>query len=336
MSAAPSDRPLRRLFARLARVRVPRGGPLQFVVASGVVALLLAVEAVTGVLLALYYRPTLASANDSVRFVITEVEYGDLVRGLHALASHALIASLLAIAAWALARRAWRAPNGLAWACGVALLLVCVVEAFTGTLLPWTRQSVVEAQISSSLVGHLPVLGAWLRRLLLGGDRAGDVALVRVLGVHAGALPMVATALAGLVTLHAAGTAPQEPDVDAVPLAPNAALRVTVAWAITAMLLLLANAAHPLGLGGSGGVATVNAAGVRPPWYLLAVHSAITAAPDRVFGASGIAVLAPVLVVAALLAVLGPALDRRGTRLVQVLGFVTLAALAGGTLRALL
>lgn len=332
-SLPPSERPIRRLLARLERVRVPHGAPLTFVILASVCAFLLALEALTGVLLALYYRPTLAAANDSVRFVITEVAYGDLIRTAHALTAHALLAALGVTALWTLATRAYQRPNGIAWICGSSLLIVCVAEAFTGNLLPWTRQSVVEAQISAGLVGHLPWVGPWLHRLLLGGDRPGDLALVRILGVHAGALPMAATALFGILTLHAAGSAPSEGAH--LPLTPHVALRVTIAWALTAMALVITTAVHPLGLGATAGAAPESAAGVRPPWYLLGLHEALRLAPERMLGVPGVSVMAALLAVFAGVIVFGPAFDRRGSRFGQVLGLVVLFFLAGGTLRAI-
>jgi len=102
----PSDEaadptPIRALLRRLAGVHVSRGDGLTFVLLAAVAMLLMAVEALTGVLLALYYRPTTADANDSVRFVVTEVEYGGLVRSLHYWGAQSLIAVLGATVAWA-------------------------------------------------------------------------------------------------------------------------------------------------------------------------------------------------------------------------------------------
>ena len=224
-------KPIRALLRRLADVRVPRGDATAFVLLAAVAAFLLATEALTGVLLALYYRPTAADANDSVRFVVTEVEFGGLVRSLHFWAAQGLIVVLGATIARGALRRAYRAPGALAWFSGVALTLLVVLEAFTGALLPWSHRSLVDARLSAALAGQLPLVGSMLRGLMLGGAEPGDLSLVRIVGVHAGVLPLLASVCAAVLALHAAGCAPRVPTRDSLPLFPHVTLRAATAAA---------------------------------------------------------------------------------------------------------
>jgi ubiquinol-cytochrome c reductase cytochrome b subunit len=329
-------KPIRGLLRRLAGVHVPRGDGVTFVLLAAVAALLMTVVAVTGVLLALYYRPAAAAANDSVRFVVTEVEYGGLVRSLHYWGAQALVVELGATIAWAALRRAYRAPHALAWISGVALALVAVAETFTGSLLPWSHRSVVDAQLSSSLAAQLPLLGPLLRRLMLGGAEPGDLSLVRILGLHAGVLPMVASIFAALLGLHAAGCAPRRPTADSLSLVPGAALRAVAVATVTGMALLVLSSFWPPYLGASAEVARASAAGLRPSWYLAFVHQMLRAAPPRMIGVPSAQVIVTGLVLGVAVLTLFPLFDRRASRAGQVAVLVALSAIVGGTIGALL
>lgn len=335
-TSAPTAHPIHALLRRLAVVQVPRGNAAVFLVLAGVALFLLVNEALTGVLMALYFKPSVADANNSVRFVITEVEFGSLVRALHYWGAQLLIVTMVATLAWALIRRAYKSPNGLAWGTGVALTFIVVLETFTGGLLPWTHRSVIESQVSSALAGKLPVIGKLVRGIMLGGDEPGDLGLVRVLGMHAGILPLAATALLLVYALHAAGSASKQVSPNSLSLFPQATLRVAAASTLAAMVLVvLASVAAP-GLHGSAELARATAAGIRPSWYLIFVHQLLLASPARFLGVSGATAISTVLGLGALVALLFPVIDRKGSRAGQVLGLVVLALIVGGTIRALL
>jgi cytochrome b6 len=334
--------PLRALLGKLREVHVPRGNAEAFVLLGALALFLLASLATTGVLLALYYRPTVADANSSVRYVVTEVRYGALVRALHVWAANALIVLLGAALLGALLRRAYRAPHGVAWSGGVVLLVLTLLEAFTGGLLPWTRQSVVEAAISSNLAGRVPLVGRWLRSVMLGGERAGDLALVRALGLHAGALPMFVTATLTVLALHGAGAAPRSGrDASFRPggprsLFPHVVLRGALLCSLVAAVLIGLSALFTPGLASTPTGPEVLASGVRPGWYLRFVHDLLRAAPPELLGVESTRFIATLLALVAALAVVFPALDRKATRAGQVAALLVMALVIGGTFRALL
>lgn len=337
MSAPETDTdpmPIRALLRRLANVNVPRGDGLTFVMFAAVAAFLLVTEAITGVLLALYYRPTAADANDSVRFVVTEVEFGAIVRSLHYWGAQALIVVLGATVAWAALRRSYRSPHALGWISGVALTVIAVGEAFTGSLLPWSQRSAVDAQLSSALAGQVPLVGGLLRGLMLGGAAPSDLSLVRILGLHAGVLPMLACGCVMVLTLHAAACAPRRTTDSTLPLLPDAALRGVVAATVAAMALLALSSLLPPLLGASAG--GTSAAAPRPSWYLAFFDQMLRSAPPKMIGVPGARVLATATMLGLAALALFPLLDRRASRAGQVAALVVLAAILGGTIRALL
>lgn len=309
---------------------VPRGVAGAPHLLAALALFLTAVEASTGALLAMHYVPTLTDAHASVRGVVDAVPYGDLIRAVHARGADLLVAtSWLLVLATALAG-GFRAPGRARWVATVLLALVALDEAFTGSILPWSRDGAASAQVAAATVGTIPAIGGWLRRAMLGGDGRAEVTLVRVWGAHAALLPGLASVLLGVAL--ARRRAPDD-DVPAMPLYPHFAMRAAaVATATTMALVVLAEFATP-GVGAAA-AATVGATVGRPPWYLGAVDGALRVIPPQVIGVpgGGLAVLLGTLLAAALLAL--PWIDPRGSRWSR--GFVLVLALAvlGGTIHA--
>ena len=331
----PDPKPIRALLRRLGEVNVPRGDGLTFVMFAAVAVFLAINEAFTGVLLALYYRPTVADANGSVRLIVTDVEFGGLVRSLHYWGAQALLFVLGATIAWAALRRAYRSPNAFAWFSGISLTLVAVAETLTGSLLPWSHRSEVEAQLSATLAAQIPLVGTLLRGLMLGGAEASDLSLVRILGVHAGALPIVATLCAGMLTLHTAGCAPRKPTSATLPLMPHVVLRAALAAAVAGMVLFALSSFFPPRLGLSANLATASAAGMKPSWYLVFVDQMLRAAPPRMLGVASARVIATAVALCIAALAVFPTFDRKASRGGQAVVLVVLAAILGGTIRAL-
>ena len=328
-------KPIRALLRRFAHVNVPRGDGLTFVTLAAVAAFLAINEAFTGVLLALYFRPTVADANASVRLIVTDVEFGGLVRSLHFWGAQALLVVLGATIAWAVLRRAYRSPNAFAWFSGIVLTLVAVFETLSGSLLPWSHRSEVEAQLSATLAAQVPVAGNLLRGLMLGGVETSDLSLVRILGVHAGALPILGMACATMLVLHVAGCAPRRPTTATLPLVPHVALRAAAAAAVAGMVLFALSSFWPPRLGLSAEMATASAAGLKPSWYLVFVHQLLRAAPPRMIGVASARVIATAVALGIAALALFPTFDRKASRVGQVVVLLGLAAILGGTIRAL-
>lgn len=289
---------------------------------------LAAVEGTTGALLSAHYIPTASGAHESVRTLVAEVPYGDLLRAVHARGADLLVATawLLVLASALLGR--YRPPRAAAWCAVVLLGFVALYEAFTGSVLPWSRDGAAGAQVASATVGTIPVVGPWLRRAMLGGDAHGSVTLVRVWGAHAAMLPGVASVLLAVAASRREGA---EAGAPAMPFAPHFTLRAAaLCTAATIALVLLAVFAPP----GLGAPAQDPPTGGAAPWYLGSVHAALRAMPGRVLGAPGgaVAVLLGTLAGVGLLAL--PWIDPRGARLVRVLVVLLALAVFGGTVYA--
>lgn len=290
------------------------------------------VEASTGALLSAHYVPTHAEAHGSVLRLVASVPFGELLRAVHVRGADLLVATVwLAVLASAL-DGGWRRPRAASWSALVLLGFVTLYAGFTGSLLPWSRDSAAGAQVATATVGAVPWLGAWLRRAMLGGDDTGAVTLVRVWGAHAALLPGVASAmLMGAAAQRVARPASPEDDTPSMPLAPHFLLRVAAMGTATMMaLVLLAVFATP----GVGAAAESAVRGGAAPWYLGGVHALLRAMPSRVIGVPGatVAVLLGVTAGAGLVAL--PWIDPRASRPLRGLVLALALVVLGGTVYA--
>ena len=106
---------------------------------GGMTLFLFMVQIATGVLLLFYYRPTADEAFESVQFIMAEVQFGWLVRSIHAWSANLMIFAAFLHFFSVLLLRAYRPPRELTWISGFLLLLLALGYGFTGYLLPWNE-----------------------------------------------------------------------------------------------------------------------------------------------------------------------------------------------------
>ena len=159
--------------------------------------LLLLVQLATGVTMMLYYVPTPTHAYDSVRYIVSTVPYGALVRGLHYYGASFIVAIALLHLLRTLLYGAYKAPREVTWLSGFVLLVLIIAFGITGYLLPWDQAGYWATAVRANIAGTAPVIGPWLSRLMKGGPAVGALTLSRWYAVHVAVLP----ALAALVTV---------------------------------------------------------------------------------------------------------------------------------------
>src|SRR5262245_32407723 len=112
---------------------LPSGTGWWFTIGS-VLLLLLAVQVVSGIVLTFYYAPTPDHAYDSVRFVMTQVLFGRILRGLHFFGASFIIVIAIVHMIRVLVFGAYKAPRELTWITGVVLLLIILALGLSGYL----------------------------------------------------------------------------------------------------------------------------------------------------------------------------------------------------------
>ncbi len=165
---------------------------------GGMTLFLFMIQVTTGILLLLYYRPSAGEAYESIQFLMTEVQFGWLVRSIHAWSANLMIFAMFIHLFSALIERAYRAPRELTWVSGGILMGLTLAFGFTGYLLPWNELAFFATRVGTEIPGVIPLIGPFVRRLLRGGDDVTGATLTRFYGIHVAVLPAIVTMVLGL------------------------------------------------------------------------------------------------------------------------------------------
>ena len=152
---------------------------------------------VTGIFLMFFYRPTAGAGNElayaDMQRLIRVVTFGDFVRNMHRWGAHLMVLTVFLHMARVFYHGAYKPPREFNWVVGVILLLLTLLLAFTGYLLPWDQLAMWAVAVGTSMAGFTPVFGQQVQFVLLGGVEIGPETLLRWYVLHVLALPFVTT-----------------------------------------------------------------------------------------------------------------------------------------------
>ncbi len=157
------------------------------------------VQAGTGVILAMYYKPHPDTAYESIERITNDLTLGWLVRGMHKWGASVFIILIFFHMARVFLFGAYKYPRELNWIVGAMLLPLAMLEGFTGYLLPWDQTSYWASVVGINLNGTGPFVGPFLAWFLMSGSEIGGDTLTRFYALHMLLLP---GAIAGLIGLH--------------------------------------------------------------------------------------------------------------------------------------
>ncbi len=275
---------------------------------GGILTFCLAVQIITGIVLAMHYQPNDALAFDSVERIMRDVNWGWLIRYTHAVG-----ASMFFLAAYihifrGLYYGSYKAPRELVWILGVMLFLVMIMTAFMGYSLPWGQMSywavTVITNLFSSLDSIIDGLGTAIVQWIWGGYSVTGVTLTRLYSLHY-LLPFV---IAAIVVLHiwafhiTGNNNPTGLDVrqesDTVPFHPYYTIKDGFALALFTLLFAWFVFYAPNYLGHPDNYIRANPLQtpphIVPEWYFLPFYAILRAIPNKLFGV--IAMFASILV----------------------------------------
>lgn len=156
---------------------------------GGITAFLFVTQAITGTLLAFYYKPTPAEARASIEFIQNEVRFGAGIRFIHQICSSAMIIVCIGHMIRVFIMGAYKPPRELTWVSGVALLLLTLAFGFTGYLLPWDQRAYWATTVGSEIAGSMPIIGGVALLLLRVGWDVSHLTLSRFYAAHVLVLP---------------------------------------------------------------------------------------------------------------------------------------------------
>jgi ubiquinol-cytochrome c reductase cytochrome b subunit len=170
--------------------------------------LMLGVQLITGIFLTMNYKPTASTAFASVEYIMRDVEWGWLIRYIHANGASFFFIVIYLHMFRGLLYGSYKQPRELLWVFGMFLFVALMAEAFMGYLLPWGQMSYWGAQVIISLFGAIPYIGDDLALWIRGDYVVADATLNRFFSFHVIAIPLILLALIvfHLISLHSVGS----------------------------------------------------------------------------------------------------------------------------------
>jgi quinol-cytochrome oxidoreductase complex cytochrome b subunit len=278
-----------------AHKRVPIHGTTIFYFLGGMALFLFAVQVATGILLALYYKPSPDQAFESVRAIMTEIDFGWLFRSIHSWSANLLIGILFLHLLTTYMMRAYRPPREFTWMTGVLLLFIFMAFGFSGYLLPWNQLAFFATSVGTAIVGVVPVVGKYFLLLARGGENITGDTLARFYALHVVILPLTVLAVIAihlyLVQNHGISV-PQavikkygdEKKAPSMPFIPHFLLRDMVGWYLALGVLAALAALFPWELGQKAEPFGSAPAGIKPEWYFLFMFQTLKELPAHIGG----------------------------------------------------
>lgn len=276
-------------------VSFPTPRNLNFWYCFGAILLfLIAMQALTGIVLAMHFVPGPDQAFASVDAIDREVRFGWLIRSVHATGASMIFLALYIHMFRGLYYGSHKAPREIVWILGILIYIVMVATAFLGYVLPWGQMSYWAATVITSVFGSLPVVGEALTHWLWGGFAVGGPTLTRFYALHY-LMPFVLIALVGLHVwaLHVVGNnnplgveakAPR----DTLPFHPYFTVKdllfVVLFLIVYAAFVFYAPDAFTSPDNSIPADPMVTPAEIQPEWYLLPYYAMLRAIPLKLVG----------------------------------------------------
>ena len=257
----------------------------------------LTIQIVTGIVLAFHYTPQADLAFASVEHIMRNVNYGWLLRYVHANGGSMFFIVVFIHLFRGMYYGSYKAPREILWMLGVVILLMMMATAFMGYVLPWGQMSYWGATVITNMFTAFPIVGDWLTTLLWGGFVVDNPTLNRFFSLHY-LLPFM---IVGVVVVHLwalhvhksnnpLGIDMKGPQ-DSLPFHPYFTIKdmfglgvflLVFAWLVFFAPNLLGEAdnyipANPL----------VTPPHIVPEWYFLPFYAILRAIPDKLMGVIG-------------------------------------------------
>src|ERR1700743_1021872 len=265
---------------------------------GAILTLMLGIQIVTGIVLAMHYVANADMAFDSVENIMRTINYGWLIRYMHANGASFFFIAVYIHMFRGLYYGSYKAPREIIWILGVILYLLMVATAFFGYVLPWGQMSFWGATVITSFFTAIhqitPHLGAAIQTWRLGGFAVGDATLNRFFSLHY-LLPFIIAGVVGLHiwALHVPGNNnPLGIDVkspqDTVPFHPYYTVKDGFYVALLLLIYLAFVFYAPNFFGNPDNYTPANPV-VTPPdivpeWYLLPFYAMLRSVPQKLIG----------------------------------------------------
>ncbi|MBN9673656.1 cytochrome b [Roseibium aggregatum] len=261
---------------------------------GGILFFVLIAQIITGIVLVMHYTPSTTAAFDSVEHIMRDVNFGWMLRYLHANGASMFFIAVYIHIFRGLYYGSYKAPREISWILGVIIFLIMMGTGFMGYVLPWGQMSFWGATVITNLFSAIPLVGEEIRTWLWGGFAVDNPTLNRFFSLHY-LLPFM---IFGVVILHVwafhttgnnnpSGVQPKTQQ-DTVPFHPYYTIKDL--FAIVVFMILFAwfvfyvpnYMGHPDNYIEANPLVTP--AHIVPEWYFLPFYAILRAVPDKLGG----------------------------------------------------
>ncbi|WP_321338987.1 cytochrome b/b6 [Breoghania sp.] len=261
---------------------------------GGIAAVMLIAQIVTGVVLVMHYTPHVDMAFNSVEHIMRDVNYGWMMRYLHANGASMFFIAVYIHIFRGLYYGSYKAPREISWILGVVIFLLMMATAFMGYVLPWGQMSFWGATVITNLFSAIPLVGETITHWLWGGFAVDNPTLNRFFSLHY-LLPFM---ILGVVLLHIwafhttgnnnpTGVDPKS-EKDTVPFHPYYTMKDLLAIVVFMLLFAWFTFYLPNYMGHPDNYMEadplVTPAHIVPEWYFLPFYAILRAIPDKLGG----------------------------------------------------
>lgn len=308
--------PVFAFLKHMAEYRTPRN--LSYAWSFGSIAgIALVVQIITGIFLAMHYTPHANHAFESVENIMRNVNYGWLIRYIHACGASMFFVAVYMHIARGMYYGSYKYPRELVWFFGIFIFLAMMATAFMGYVLPWGQMSYWGATVITNLFSAVPLVGDTIVTWLWGGYSVDNPTLNRFFSLHY-LLPFVIVAIVimHIMALHVHGSNnPTGVDVkserDTIPFHPYYTIKDFFGFGVFFIVFAYFVFYNPNYLGHPDNYIPANPlstpAHIVPEWYFLPFYAILRAIPSKLGGV--IAMFSAILILFAL-----PWLDHAKTR----------------------
>jgi quinol-cytochrome oxidoreductase complex cytochrome b subunit len=261
---------------------------------GSIAGICLVVQILSGLFLAMHYVPNTKMAFDSVEHIMRDVNYGWLIRYIHAVGASMFFVALYAHMIRSLYYGSYKAPREVLWWVGIIIFLLTMATAFMGYVLPWGQMSFWGATVITNLFSAIPVVGESIVQWLWGGFSVDNPTLNRFFVLHF-LMPflIVGIVLIHLMALHTTGSnnpsgVPMKSKKDSIPFHPYFTIKDMVGFVAFFLVFGYFLFFYPNALGHPDNYIPANPL-VTPPhivpeWYFLPFYAILRAVPDKLGG----------------------------------------------------
>jgi len=287
---------------------------------GGICLFLFVIQVITGILLLLYYTPSLDSAHESIQYIMSQVKFGWLIRSVHSWSANIIIGAIFIHMFSAFFLKAYRTPRELTWISGFFLLLIFLFFGFSGYLLPWNELSFFATRVGTDIAGTIPLIGKHIKTFILGGPEVSGATISRFYWLHVAVLPLFTTIILGIHVLLVQILGMSKPvglpkkEVREVPFFPNFILKDSLGWMIILALVGVLCVFFPWEVGQKADPFAPTPIGIKPEWYFTFMFTTLRLIPSHIFIFEGEILAIFGFMIGGLLWMLVPLLDRKAAR----------------------